>query len=304
MKVLNFSSEQCARIRRHLDAYLSNELLVETTSDVVRHLESCEACAGELEARTRVRDALRRAAAAQIPPEELRQSIQRQIRKTQPGVSGGSRLVWALALAAMIVVILGGVAAQEWVSVRRGRRLVASVLAIGVADHIQCTIKGHNYPEVASPPEKLREKLGPQYAGLLEVVQQKLPGFEVLEAHICSLPGSPRKYVHFVTRGHGTILSVVLTRRDGAQFPTSMALPARQSGGVNLYEAHLDGMNAAGFESKEYLGFVVSDLSPALTVQIAARLAPPLTAALDAGPGSQARLNLRIRPWAAAFAQL
>ena len=100
MNVLNFNSEQCARIRRHLDAYLSNELLVETTSEVLRHLESCEACSRELEARTRVRDALRRAAASQIPPEELRQSIQRQLRKMQPGFLGGSRrLTWAVALA-------------------------------------------------------------------------------------------------------------------------------------------------------------------------------------------------------------
>ena len=73
MNVLNFNSEQCARIRRQLDAYLSNELLVETTGEVLRHLESCEACLRELEARTRVRDALRRAAAGQTPPEELRQ---------------------------------------------------------------------------------------------------------------------------------------------------------------------------------------------------------------------------------------
>ena len=100
MNVLNFNSEQCGRIRRHLDAYLSNELLVETTSEVLRHLESCEACSRELEARTRVRDALRRAAVSQVPPEELRQSIQRQLRKMQPGFLGGSRrLTWAVALA-------------------------------------------------------------------------------------------------------------------------------------------------------------------------------------------------------------
>ena len=53
---------------------------------------------------------------------------------------------------------------------------MASVLALGVSDHLQCAIKGHNYPDIANPPEQLRQKLGPQYAGLLEVVQQKLPG--------------------------------------------------------------------------------------------------------------------------------
>ena len=100
MNVLNFDSRQCERIRRHLDAYLSNELLVETTSEILRHLETCEACARELETRTRVRDLVRRAATSQTPPEELRQAIQRRLRETQPGLWGGSReLNWAVALA-------------------------------------------------------------------------------------------------------------------------------------------------------------------------------------------------------------
>jgi len=290
MNVLNSSSEQCARIRRHLDAYLSNELLVETTSDVLRHLESCEACSRELEARTRVRDALRRVAVSQIPPEELRQSIQRQLRKMQPGFLGGpQRLTWAVAL--VIVVVLGGFATLQWIRLQRGRRIGASVLALGVSDHLQCAIKGHNYPDIANPPEQLRQKLGPQHAGLLDVVQQKLPGFEILEAHICSVQGSPRKYVHFIARGRGMILSVILTRSDGAQFPNGKAFRSGASGSVNLYEAHLEGMNATGFESNEYFGFVVSDLSPAVTEHIASELAPPLIAALDAGRGPEARLD-------------
>ena len=284
MNALNFDSKQCERIRRHLDAYLSNELLVETTSDVLRHLESCEACARELETRTRVREALRRAVASQIPPEELRQSIQRRLRMTRLGFLGGSRrLAWGVALAGLAVIVLGAIATQQWISVLRGRRIVAAVLALGVSDHLQCAIKGHNYPDIANPPELLRKKLGPQYAGVLEVVQQNLPGFEVLEAHICSVQGSPRKYVHFIARGHGTILSVILTRSEGAQLPNGITLRAGTSGSVNLYEAHLEGMNVAGFESKGYLGFVVSDLDGNTTMQIANELAPPLNAALEAG---------------------
>jgi len=287
MNVLNFNSEQCGRIRRHLDAYLSDELLVETTSEVLRHLESCEACTRELEARTRVRDALRKAAVSQVPPEGLRQSIDRRLREMQPGFIGGSpRLAWAVAL--VIVIILGSIATEQWLRVQRGKRIVASILAIGVSDHVQCALKGHNYPDVANPPEQLRRKLGPQYAGLLEVVEQNLPGFEVLEAHICSVPGSTRKYVHFITRGRGTILSVILTRSEGAQFPNGKAFRSGASGSVNFYEAHLEGMNAAGFESKEYWGFVVSDLSRDTTMQIADELAPPLKVALDAGRGSEA----------------
>jgi hypothetical protein len=173
---------------------------------------------------------------------------------------------------------------------------VASVLALGVSDHLQCAIKGHNYPDIANPPELLREKLGPQYAGVLEVVQQNLSGFEILEAHICSVPGSPRKYVHFIARGHGTILSVILTKSEGAQLPKRWALRSGASGSINLYEAHLEGMNVAGFESKGYLGFVVSDLSQAATLLIANKLAPPLKAALEAAPGSAARADLDATP--------
>ncbi len=282
-----FDAKQCERVRRNLDAYLSNELLVETTGDVLRHLETCEACSGELAARTRLRDALRHAVATQEPPPELRLAIQRRLRDEQPGFWGFSPARrWVVAVAAVLIVVLAGLAAQRWMEVARGRRLVAGVLEIGVADHVQCAVKGHNYPDVANPPEKLREKLGPQYAGLLAVVQQKLPGFEILEAHVCSIPGSSRKYVHFITRGRGTILSVVLTRRDGEQLPRGAAFRSGTAGNVDLYQAHLEGMNAAGFETRDYWGFVVSDLSPAAITQIAAELAPPLKDALDAEIGS------------------
>jgi len=283
MNVLTFDSRQCERVRGQLDAYLSNELLVETTSEILRHLETCEACTRELETRTWVRDLLRRAAASLMPPEELRLKIGRRLRDTHPGFWGGTRqLNWALALAGIAVIVLGGIVTHEWVRAVRGKRIVAGVLALGVSDHIQCAIKGHNYPEVANPPEVLRKKLGPQYAGLLDVVHQNLPGFEVLEAHICSIPGSSRKYVHFITRGRGTILSVILTRNDGAQLPGGGAFRTAVSGQVNLYAAHEDGMNAAGFESGGYLGFVVSDLDTKTTLQIADQLVPPLNAALQA----------------------
>jgi len=282
MNVLTFDSRQCERIRRHLDAYLSNELLVETTSEILRHLETCEACTQELGTRTRVRDFVRRAATNLMPPEELRLSIQRRLRQTQPGLWVGFReLNWAVALAGIVVIVLGGLVTHEWVRVLRGRRIVAGVLALGVSDHVQCAIKGHNYPEVANPPDVLRKKLGPQYAALLDVVHQNLPGFEVLEAHICSIPGSSRKYVHFITRGRGTILSVILTKNDGAQLPSGGSFRSAAAGHVNLYQAHQQGMNVAGFESRGYLGFVVSDLDTNTTLQIADQLVPPLNAALQ-----------------------
>ena len=227
--MLNFDSKQCERVRRQLDAYLSNELLVETTSEVLRHLESCEACSHELDSRMRLRKALRKAADKRLPPEHLREAISRRLRRAQPGFFGEFRAtLWAVALASLVLVVVAG---QQGFRLQRGRQLVSSVLAIGVSDHIQCAIKGHNYPEVASPPDQLRKKLGPEYAGLLPIVQQKLPAFQVLEAHICQVPGSSRNYVHFITRGQGTILSVILTRREGESLPAGRFLVASAVGG-------------------------------------------------------------------------
>jgi len=289
----NIDAKLCQRIRQHLDAYLSNELLAETTREVLEHLETCPSCAQEMAARTRLRHALRRSAGTLMPPETLRPSIERQIRRMQPGYLGVSlNLRLVVAVAAVVVVVLGLGTFQYLRRVRQGRQMVANVLALGVSDHLQCAIQGHNYPEAANPPDKLREKLGPEYAGLLAVVKQKLPGFEILEAHICSIKDSPRKYVHFITRGQGTILSVILTRSEGERLPAGPSFRSITSDGVDLYEAHVEGMNVAGFETKAYWGFVVSDLNPATTLQIASRLAPSVKSALDEGvePGARASL--------------
>ena len=281
MNVLNFNPKHCERIRSQLDAYLSDELLVETTSEVLNHLETCEDCSRELDSRTRVREALRRAVAKQSCPEGLREAVHERLRAAQSGYFMGLRITsWAVAVAALALVMFAGAASQQWLRVRRGRQLVSSVLALGVSDHLQCAIKGHNYPEVANPPDQLRAKLGPEYAGLLQVVGARLPGFQVLEAHICSVPGSPRKYVHFITRGRGTILSVILTKRERESLPAGRFLVAETSGGINLYKAHMDEMDVAGFESKDYFGFAVSDLGQNEVLQIATRLAPAVRNAL------------------------
>jgi hypothetical protein len=203
------------------------------------------------------------------------------LRESQPGFFPSQSVTrWAFALAGVALLLLGLFAA-EWLNLRRGERLVANVLKLGVSDHVVCAIKDHNYPEVANPREELNKKLGPQYARLLPVVEGELSGFQVLEAHICAVPGSPRKYVHFITRGWGTILSVILTKRDDESLPSGRSLVAGARGDVGLYKAQLEGFSVAGFESHEYFGFVVSDLGQDEMLQVAAAVAPPLRDALD-----------------------
>ena len=278
MNTLSFDSKRCERIRQQLDSYLSNELLVETASEVVRHLESCQACSHDLESLMRVRDALQRAVSNRPVPDSVRTDVVRKLRASQTrSFAGVSVKRWALGLATAALVLFGLFAA-EWLNLRRGEQLIASILKLGVSDHVICAIQGHNYPEVANPPDEIREKLGARYTPLLQVVQQRLPGFELLEGHICSIPGSDRKYVHFITQGHGTILSVILTERNGAAFPRDKLLLSANSGagGLGIHQDHLSGMEIAGFESGRYFAFVVSDLSQKELVQLARGLAPAL----------------------------
>jgi len=280
MNTLSFDSERCERIRQQLDSYLSNELLVETATEIVRHLEGCEACSRDLESRTRVRDALQRAVAKRPLSDSVRAGVLRKLRESQPRSlmrTTGRR--WAVGLAA-IAFLLFSLFAVEWLSLRRGEQLIASILKLGVSDHLICAIKGHNYPELANSPDQIRKKLGAPYAPLLQVVQERLPGFEVLEGHVCSIPGSNHKYVHFITRGQGTILSVILTERNRASLPKRKFLASAESAGLNIYEDHLSGMEIAGFESAQYFVFIVSDLNQEQMLQLARGLAPDLNETL------------------------
>ena len=280
MNTLSFDSKRCERIRQHLDSYLSNELLVETASEVVRHLETCDACSRDLESRMRVREALQRAVANRPVPDSVRTHVVRTLRDSQPRSffrASGAR--WALGLAGIAFILLSQFAAQ-WLSLRRGEQLVASILKLGVSDHVICAIKGHNYPEIANPPDQIRQRLGAQHAALLQIVQDRLPGFQVLEGHICSIPGSDRKYIHFITRGRGTILSVILTERNGATLTKGKVLTSTDLTGAGIYERHLSGMDIAGFESAQYFAFVVSDLGQNQVLQLARALAPALNETL------------------------
>ena len=229
----------------------------------------------------RVRDALQRAVSNWPVPDSVRTDVVRKLRASQTrSFAGVSVKRWALGLATAALVLLGLFAA-EWLNLRRGEQLIASILKLGVSDHVICAIQGHNYPEVPNPPDQIREKLGARYAPLLQVVQQRLPGFEILEGHICSIPGSDRKYVHFITRGHGAILSVILTERNGAALPRDNLLLSEDSRGLGIYQDRLSGMEIAGFESGQYFAFVVSDLNQKELLQLARGLAPALNETLN-----------------------
>jgi hypothetical protein len=148
---------------------------------------------------------------------------------------------------------------------------LASVLKVGLGDHIHCSIF-RKYPKDPPSLEKMEANLGESYKGLLPVVRQAVPdGYRVVLAHHCGYAG--RKFIHLIFEKDGDLLSLVVARRENGESLSGL-VPVLQSSGVPLYQSAAERYQVAGFEAGDFLAYVVSDLKSKANLQIAANLAP------------------------------
>jgi anti-sigma factor (TIGR02949 family) len=290
MNRIQFGEGGCEKMRKYLDAYISNELMVETNHEVLRHIEGCPACAAEVDTRARLRSRLKAAVNAQSVPPELQVRIREQIRTSRPGSvvhlgwlrAGWPR--WAGATAAALVV-----AAGLWVNdstervpalsdrpgqntyISRVSANLAAILKVGLGDHIHCAIF-RKYPKDPPPVEKMEAELGPAYARLLPVVRTAVPeGYKVIMAHRCSYAG--RQFVHLTFEKEGGLLSLVVARKQTGESLDGLS-PAAAASGVRIYQSAAGRYQVAGFEAGNFFAYVVSELRNKENLQIAANVAP------------------------------
>ena len=278
MNVVNFEGGHCKRIRSYLDSYLNNELMIETNHEVLTHIEKCEKCGRALEDRVRLKARLKHAVMQEYAPVALRERIGGDIRRGN-GFSF-SRISLALAAAAAVLVITV-VSFLTWGPSKNHLSLQANVarsdvtgqvLKIGFDDHVFCAID-HNLANREFTAEQMSEKLGPEYAGLVELVRQKIPrGYSVVVGHRCHYLG--REFVHLIMRNQSDVVSLVITRKNGEAFPSNAAAAISQAAGGLIYNSTLANQNVAGFETRDHLVFVVSNETSDANLQIAADLAP------------------------------
>ena len=282
MKVINFEQHHCRKVRAYLDSYLNNELLVETTHEVLRHLEQCAECAEALENQRRVKALLKNAVMKETASPALEDRIRRGIRKdTSRGWP-----VWTLVAAAAVILIAVGLAGwRVWnhTSSTRTNTIAqtsgAQLLEVGLKDHVHCTLDA-GFASREFTEAQMRERLGPEFFGLVTMVNEKLPGaYRVAVGHRCKANG--REYVHLILKSAQTAMSLVVTKKNGESFTANHVTAILESAGVPLYGARLNNLEVAGFETPDYLAFVVSDLSRDENLQIAALLAPPVQAFLN-----------------------
>jgi len=120
-----------------------------------------------------------------------------------------------------------------------------------------------------------RTALGPQFINLVPAIQSRLgQDFKIVLAHRCV--ADKRSYVHMILSGRNdAILSLVITeKRAGESFSQAEAVAVIKAAGVPVYRDALGKYEIAGFESNNYLAYVVSNLDVQSNLNIASKVAP------------------------------
>ena len=256
---------ECRDVRELADSFLSEQLLVETTHDILRHLAQCPSCRAEMESRRRLRTALRgafeRSPELRATPEFLA-SVGRHVRDHQSSRSlraarWSFRPMMAIAASLLLVsaVAFGG---REW--------LGASLLHAALGDHQNCAIR-FRLKEKPISLEEAAQRFEPAYRSLVAVAPSpaRLSSGEltVLERHSCVY--DRRRFAHIVLRYRGTLVSVLVTPDRLARVPSEVAV---------------EGTRVSSFRAGRFAAFVVSSASDAEMREIAAAVAGPLKNAL------------------------
>jgi anti-sigma factor (TIGR02949 family) len=276
MNVIRFENHQCRKVLKYLDAYIDNELTVETTQETLSHLETCADCKAALDDRLRVRAGLRNAVRRETAPPQLRENVRATLRR---GSMAGR--YWLSAASVLLAVgLIGFAVLRPWnnsPTIAKGPQTVTDntlILTVGLNDHVHCTIE-KDFAHKNLSNEQMAGLLGPDYAGLVPVIREKIgAGYEIAIGHRCKYQG--REYIHFVLRKGDTAFSLVLTKKNGESFTRDPRLIALEASGVSLYQTNLQKHEVAAFETRDHLVYIVSEMPAAENLEVAARLALPV----------------------------
>jgi hypothetical protein len=253
---------ECRDLRVLADSFLSEQLLVETNHEVLRHLETCPACRADIAGRRAMRDGLRAAfgrAEALRPRPDLAAELLATLRPVQPEmISRRSVLQSWWALAAGVALAAGG---GLFVRQSASRSRLAALAREAAGDHQNCAVQ-FNLAERPIRLEDAGRRYGAPFGALATF---ELPAFdgsvEPLERHACVYQG--RRFGHIVFRYRGALTSLLVTDSASAASPE--------------LEPNSAGPAVASLPAGRFAGFVVADLDRAHVLQLARTLAPPLS---------------------------
>lgn len=76
----------CQETKRHVHEFLHNELSESEITEITAHLANCDSCEGDYDVENALNNVIARSC-ADVPPQELADSIMSRIRDIQNGVA-------------------------------------------------------------------------------------------------------------------------------------------------------------------------------------------------------------------------
>jgi anti-sigma factor RsiW len=270
----------CRDVRQHADAYLANEVLVETRLEILRHLEGCPACRADLEQRRTLRTTLRRAfvdapelAASASFGDTLRRTLRDEA--TRGAAAPRARWRWAAAAAVLLVAAASAFVAIGWDTSR-----LMALAREAWGDHRNCAIAFH-LQEAPISLEEASWTFDPAFARLQTTpgttVSTSIGDALITERHSCVFAG--RRYAHLVMRFRGELVSLLVARDDAGPMESALRTMTLSRGRVRM--VHVDATDGAAlFRTASHMGVVVGSVPDSDLEALADALVQPVSAAL------------------------
>lgn len=270
---------ECRDVRGLAEAYVSDQILVETAEAVVAHLERCASCRAEIDGLRRLRASVRAAfdsAPALAPRPEFVAGLSARLRaETQAPAGRSFRSRTWLAIAASVLVVGGGLELRSL-----GISGFATVVQAAVHDHRFCylTFKSAEPPIPLDEAARRYDDPSDRLLGDLQLPTPTLGGgpVQIIERHSCVYDN--RRFAHLVLTYKNSRISLVVTPDDRAlaMLPSASA-PA--DGSVVSLPA-VEGLHVAAFRGPRHAAFLISALGDEDLRELANALAPGVSRAM------------------------
>ncbi len=257
----------CQDFRELSDSYLSDELLVETNHDVIRHLEKCATCRQVLSVRREIRGKLRQTLknSSEFQPNfafetRLRANLKDEALREK---SWFNLKHLATAMASLLVVFSIGFGIM-FMNNQSERNNLASlawqkISKDAIGDHQHCAIeKLEEFKSGAKNITPEKTQFNEKYMKSLQA--NFSPNVEILASHECEYNG--RVFTHTVLKNGNHIVSVLLTESDSV---ADTKINTQDS----IASDNKDGFQIASFTNDNRAIFVISDLSETENMSVA-----------------------------------
>lgn len=266
----------CREVRRLADAYVSDQVLVETAQAIGAHLDTCPPCRAEIDGLRRLRASVRTAVRAStneaLRPEfvaSLRERLQAEAAR-HPYPQAPRR--WWLGLAAAAVLVVGsGFGVQQW-----GARAWTHLLLAAAGDHQNCALT-FKLSEDPIPLEEAARRFGgaSQLLAQVDLPASTANGtpLTVVARHSCVFEA--QRFVHLVLRYRNETVSVLVT-----DDPRPALASIGRTDGV-LSDVRTEGaFTMASFTGGRRAAFVVSALDADALREVGQAVSGPIARAL------------------------